>query len=197
MRYRTIGVILVTVLTAMFASAASAATVDVELGVYWFCDPSYQEAICETTITVGDTVLWENVAGLHTVTECNPDFTVCPPDGGFDSGFFNTGDSYSYTFTSQGTFSYWCALHPIEMLGRVIVQESTPTPAPTPEPTPTPVGQTPGPMPDVTATPAAVPGTGGPLGPVQPDLPLGVLIAGVVLSLISAVAVTRLSATSR
>lgn len=178
--------------------ASADSTVNVELGNLWFCDPSYQEGVCETTVTTGDTVVWENTAGLHTVTECTADFSICPPEGGFDSGFFNADETYSFTFGSAGTYTYWCTLHPIEMRGRIIVQAPTPTPSPTPaptaEPTPTPVGQTPSPTPVATATPGAVPGTGGPPRelPAQ-SLPLGVLIAGIVCAVLGAGAMIRLA----
>ncbi|HEX2667565.1 MAG TPA: plastocyanin/azurin family copper-binding protein [Gammaproteobacteria bacterium] len=32
----------------------------------------------------------------------------------------DTGDTYSYTFTKPGTYSYYCTLHPF-MKGKVVV----------------------------------------------------------------------------
>lgn len=171
-------------------NADAQSTVTIESGNLYFCDPSFQDGICETTIIAGDTVIWDNVAGIHTVTECNEDFSVCPPEGGFDSGLLTDGDTYTLTFTSAGVFPYWCALHPIEMRGRIIVQEPTPTPSPPPaeEPTPTPEGQTPGPTPEATSTPAGVPATGA-LGPVAGDgsiWPAIALLAGLSLAIAGA-----------
>jgi plastocyanin len=39
----------------------------------------------------------------------------------FRSKALDTDDSYSYTFTSAGTFDYFCSLHP-HMVGQVIVK---------------------------------------------------------------------------
>lgn len=67
------------------------------------------------TVTVGTTVTWVNddPGQMHTVTAV---------DGSFDSGFFNTGDSWSYTFTEVGEFEYFCLPHPW-MRAKVIVVE--------------------------------------------------------------------------
>ena len=65
------------------------------------------------TVTVGTTVTWvnEDPNMMHTVTAV---------DGSFDSGFFNTGETWSYTFTEVGEFEYFCLPHPW-MRGKVVV----------------------------------------------------------------------------
>jgi plastocyanin len=64
------------------------------------------------TITQGSTVSWVNTGvALHTATA---------RDGSFDSGFLNTGDSYSKRFDEPGTFEYFCTLHP-DMIGSIVV----------------------------------------------------------------------------
>jgi plastocyanin len=56
------------------------------------------------TANVGDTVTWTNTGTqAHTVTA---------PDGSFDSGLVNPGDTFSLTLASAGTFSYTCTPHP-------------------------------------------------------------------------------------
>ena len=65
------------------------------------------------TINVGDTIVWTNYdSASHTVTS---------NDGTFDSGSISTGNTFSFTFTSAGTFNYYCAPHP-NMTGSVTVQ---------------------------------------------------------------------------
>jgi plastocyanin len=66
------------------------------------------------TVKVGTTVTWTNndPGQMHTVTEVN---------GGFDSGFINTGDSWSYTFEEAGEFEYYCMPHPW-MRAKLIVE---------------------------------------------------------------------------
>jgi plastocyanin len=85
------------------------------------------------TVNVGDTVTWTNMdTAPHTVT-------VSSGPVKFNSGNLSTGESFSYTFTAAGTYSYYCAVHP-DMVAKVVVNGSgtTPSPTPTPVPTPTP-----------------------------------------------------------
>jgi len=64
-------------------------------------------------ISVGETVTWENYDDAqHTVTGDN---------GEFDSGNLSKGQKFSHTFTTAGTFTYHCNIHP-NMKGTVIVQ---------------------------------------------------------------------------
>jgi plastocyanin len=92
------------------------------------------------TVNVGDTVTWTNMdTAPHTVT-------VTSGPVKFNSGNLSTGQSFSYTFTTAGTYSYYCAVHP-DMVAKVVVNGSgtTPTPTPTPVPTPTPTMPMPAP----------------------------------------------------
>ena len=67
----------------------------------------------ELTVAVGTTVKWVNHDDIpHTVVEKKTTFR---------SKALDTDDSYSYTFTSAGTFDYFCGLHP-HMVGKVIVK---------------------------------------------------------------------------
>lgn len=64
------------------------------------------------TVSVGTTVTWTNQDSVpHTVTSDN---------GLFDSGNFTKGQSYSFTFTKEGTYTYHCTVHP-SMTGTVTV----------------------------------------------------------------------------
>lgn len=67
----------------------------------------------ELTVAVGTTVRWVNHDDIpHTVVEKKTTFR---------SKALDTDDSYSFTFTSAGTFDYFCGLHP-HMVGQVIVK---------------------------------------------------------------------------
>ena len=67
----------------------------------------------ELTVAVGTTVKWLNHDDIpHTVVEKKTTFR---------SKALDTDDSYSFTFTSAGTFDYFCGLHP-HMVGKVIVK---------------------------------------------------------------------------
>ncbi len=67
----------------------------------------------ELTVAVGTTVRWVNHDDIpHTIVEKTTTFR---------SKALDTDDSYSFTFTSAGTFDYFCGLHP-HMVGQVIVK---------------------------------------------------------------------------
>jgi plastocyanin len=64
------------------------------------------------------------VAACATVTWTNDDdtpHTVRAVDGSFHSRAMDTADSYSFTFSKPGVYSYFCTLHP-KMVGKVIVK---------------------------------------------------------------------------
>jgi plastocyanin len=121
------------------AGTSSAATVGVEVGNTWFCNSTFDNGVCDTTVTVGDTVSWDVVEGVHTVTECDDAFQNCGQGGRFDSGNMNSADPlYEQTFSSPGIYEYLCTLHELQMKGRVVVSAATPSTTATLSPTPTP-----------------------------------------------------------
>ncbi len=65
------------------------------------------------TIKVGDTVTWIN--------EDAPRHDVVADNGEFKSDLFDKGQSFSFTFTTVGTYPYHCTIHP-GMTGTIIVQ---------------------------------------------------------------------------
>ena len=68
------------------------------------------------TVKKGTTVTWTNKDSTnHTVTE-----TDSQP--GPNSGGLAPGKSYSFTFTSVGTFQYHCSIHP-EMIAAITVTQ--------------------------------------------------------------------------
>lgn len=63
-----------------------------------------------------------NIEAGKTVTWTNNDSVSHPISGsGFESGDLTNGQSYSYTFTSAGTYDYICSVHP-RMKGQIIVK---------------------------------------------------------------------------
>jgi plastocyanin len=84
--------------------AAESCTIDIR-------DLAYHPG--QTEIPVGTTVTWTNSDTVpHTATAT---------DGTFDSGVFDPGESYSYTFDEAGTFDYTCLIHP-QMKGTIVVR---------------------------------------------------------------------------
>jgi plastocyanin len=67
----------------------------------------------ELTVAVGTTVKWVNHDDIPHL--------VVNKDKAFRLKALDTDDSYSFTFTSAGTFDYFCGLHP-HMVGMVIVK---------------------------------------------------------------------------
>jgi plastocyanin len=66
------------------------------------------------TVAKGTTVTWVNHDDIP--------HTVVNKDKAFRSKALDTDDSFSYTFTTSGTFDYFCGLHP-HMVGKVVVTE--------------------------------------------------------------------------
>jgi plastocyanin len=67
----------------------------------------------ELTVAVGTTVKW--------VSHDDTPHIVVDKNKAFRSKALDTNDSFSFTFSSAGTFDYFCGLHP-HMVGKVIVQ---------------------------------------------------------------------------
>ena len=190
--------LLATVLTVALAVTAAltsgapvqvrAAQSNIDVGNFYFCDQSYQGSVCETTINAGDTIVWSVSAGFHTVTECDVNYSACPPTGGFGSGSLSQGQQFQQTFGSAGTFYYRCDFHAV-MKGRVVVQAAqaptTPTPTPSSSPTtaPTTAAST-----TATRTPAAVPATGGAPSSQAPAAGLAFVVAGILVAIAGAAA---------
>ncbi len=67
-------------------------------------------------IAVGDTVVWTNQGGTHSVTA---------DDGSFGRPASGAAWTYSHTFDSAGTFLYYCTIHGapngVGMSGRIVV----------------------------------------------------------------------------
>jgi plastocyanin len=67
----------------------------------------------ETTVAAGTKVTWLNRDDIpHTVVESKMTFR---------SKALDTDQTFSFTFTAPGTYSYFCSLHP-HMKGTVIVK---------------------------------------------------------------------------
>jgi len=70
-------------------------------------------------ITAGGTVTWENTdTAAHTASSGT---AAGGPDGVFDSSLIIAGGSYSVTLDDEGTYPYFCMVHPW-MSGTVIVE---------------------------------------------------------------------------
>ena len=70
------------------------------------------------TVKPGETVFWKNQdAAFHSVTSGFYD----DPDGLFDSELLDPEDIFSYKFTEEGIYDYYCTLHPW-MKGIILVE---------------------------------------------------------------------------
>jgi amicyanin len=74
-----------------------------------------------TTVKAGTTVTWTNADDIpHTVDSTTK---------AFKSGALDTDQAFSFTFTTPGSYKYFCALHP-HMTGLVVVEAATGSNAP-------------------------------------------------------------------
>ena len=87
---------------------ASAEDVAVKIGNFTF-GPQ------EVRVKAGTTVTWTNEDDIpHTVVSPNS----------FRSKVLDTDGKYSFTFTTPGTYKYFCSLHP-HMTGTIVVEAAT------------------------------------------------------------------------
>lgn len=128
--------------TSGFLAATAERVVKVGDGGSNFVDS--QSGTKTTTVHVGDTVKWTWMSGPHTTTSGN-----CTGGGGggyygaqaqadcSQSGVWNSNShsapyEFSRTFTTPGTYTYFCAVHGDAMTGSVVVSADTPETTPTP-----------------------------------------------------------------
>jgi len=73
------------------------------------------------TIDLGGTVTWENPdAAAHTTTSFKGSISgIIGLE--WDSGLMRSGESFSHTFDTDGTYDYFCIVHPW-MVGQIVVQ---------------------------------------------------------------------------
>jgi plastocyanin len=91
---------------AQNAGASSAVSID----NFTFTPPSL-------TVKAGTTVTWTNKDDIpHGIASSNNAFAR--------SKALDTDDSYSFTFTTPGTYQYFCYVHP-HMVGTIVVQAAT------------------------------------------------------------------------
>ncbi|HET8890893.1 MAG TPA: cupredoxin family copper-binding protein [Candidatus Angelobacter sp.] len=65
------------------------------------------------TVPVGSTIRWTNQDDIP--------HNVVSDDKTFKSKALDTDETFTYTFTKPGTYTYFCSIHP-KMTGKVIVQ---------------------------------------------------------------------------
>jgi len=88
--------------------------------------PGFAPDTVRVVVGMNNTVYWtnsDNTGTPHTVTPKSG------PAGGWATGSatLNQGDTYQYTFTLPGTYTYYCTFHPTVMSGTVVVVAATGT----------------------------------------------------------------------
>jgi len=68
------------------------------------------------TVKAGATVTWMNHDDIP--------HTVASKTGAFKSKVMDTEESYSFTFSTPGEYTYFCSLHP-HMTGTIVVEGTT------------------------------------------------------------------------
>lgn len=82
-------------------SANKTAMMSVDIKLFTFKPKSLE-------VPVGTTVVWTNGDAIdHSVTNGTPEKLR----GAFDSGFFNRGGTFSFTFNKAGEYPYFCKRH--------------------------------------------------------------------------------------
>ena len=103
------GVVLLVAAATFAARSAPATDAEVDIDQFTF----YPQRI---TVKAGTTVTWIN--------EDDVPHTVASSGKVFKSKALDTADKFSFTFTTPGTYDYFCSLHP-HMTGAVVVEAAT------------------------------------------------------------------------
>jgi plastocyanin len=94
---------------ALASQGAPAADAEVQIDQYAFLPQ-------RVTVKAGTTVTWSN--------DDDDSHTVASSSKLFKSKALDTGDQFSFTFTTPGTYAYICSVHPY-MTGTVVVEAAT------------------------------------------------------------------------
>lgn len=94
---------------AALAEPAAAAETTVKIDNFTFTPQ-------RLTVKAGTTVTWVN--------EDDIPHTVAATQKAFKSKVLDTDDKYTFTFTTAGTYEYFCSLHP-HMTGTIVVEPTT------------------------------------------------------------------------
>ena len=98
-----------TLFAASAVAPARAADTEVKIANFTFNPP-------QVTVKAGTTVVWTNDDDIpHTVTSTTQ---------AFKSAALDTNDKFSFTFTTPGTYKYFCSLHP-HMTATIVVETAT------------------------------------------------------------------------
>jgi len=77
-------------------------------------------SLLDITIPTGASIEWTNTHfAPHTITSGIPGAS----DGVFDSDTLEEGERFEVTFTSAGTFGYFCTIHPDSMRATIDVSD--------------------------------------------------------------------------
>jgi plastocyanin len=116
---------LVAVVAHADSGSSQAANVTVNVGNFWFCNSSFQNGVCPTTVKVADTVTWNWVVSFpHNTTSCT-DATFSNCNGQNWASPTQSSGTFVHQFNSTGTFYYQCTVHPTQMRGRIdVIQDS-------------------------------------------------------------------------
>jgi plastocyanin len=103
------GVVLLVAAATFAARSAPATDAEVDIDQFTFLPQ-------RITVKAGTTVTWIN--------EDDVPHTVASSSKVFKSKALDTGDKFSFTFTTPDTYEYFCSLHP-HMTGAVVVEAAT------------------------------------------------------------------------
>ena len=103
------GVVLLVAAATFAARSAPATDAEVDIDQFTFLPQ-------RITVKAGTTVTWIN--------EDDVPHTVASSGKAFKSKALDTADKFSFTFTTPGTYDYFCSLHP-HMTGAVVVEAAS------------------------------------------------------------------------
>ena len=103
----------------LFQNSFAATTVEVKIPEGASEENSDHFDPATATVAKGTTVEWINDdSTLHTVTSGSPESGNSGTQ--FDSSYLSADKTFKHAFNKQGTYKYYCTLHP-SMVGKIVV----------------------------------------------------------------------------
>jgi plastocyanin len=83
---------------------------------------NFQFSPASLNVIVGDVIHWTWVSGTHTTSS----LSVPPSASSWDSPITSSSNTFDYTITATGTYTYQCNIHPFQMTGSITATAALP-----------------------------------------------------------------------
>jgi plastocyanin len=83
---------------------------------------NFQFSPASLNVIVGDVIHWTWASGIHTTSSLSVPALASP----WDSPITSSSNTFDYTITATGTYTYQCDIHPLQMTGTITATAALP-----------------------------------------------------------------------